>query len=66
MTKTKRLRLLEDIYAQVPTTICRGTCTADCSIIPVFPIELERMEQAAGRKLETLGAHEVLDLKNAS
>lgn len=53
MTKSKKLRVLREIYASVPNPNCKGLCIAACSTIPVFPIELEQLEAAAGRKLPT-------------
>lgn len=54
MTKSKKLRVLGEIYATIPSTECNGLCVAECASIPVLPIELEQLEDAAGRKLPTL------------
>jgi uncharacterized protein len=53
VTKSKKLRVLREIYAAIPSPHCKGLCVAACSTIPVFPIELEQLEAAAGRKLPT-------------
>lgn len=55
MTKTKKLRVLREVYASVPHTVCKGLCVDSCSTIPVYPLELEQLEAAAGRVLPTLG-----------
>ena len=51
MTKTKKLRVLREIYDTIPSPGCKGLCVSQCSTIPVFPIELEQLEEVAGRKL---------------
>ena len=56
MTKTKKLRVLREIYASIPSAGCKGLCVDACSTIPVFPFELEQLEVAAGRKLPTMPA----------
>jgi len=56
VTKSKKLRVLREIYASVPDPGCKGLCADECSTIPVFPFELEQLEAAAGRKLPTLEA----------
>lgn len=54
MTKAKKLRVLHEIYATLPSVGCKGLCVEACSTIPVFPIELEQLEAAAGRRLPTI------------
>lgn len=54
MTKSKKLRVLREVYASVPDPGCKGLCADACSTIPVFPIELEQLEAAAGRRLPTI------------
>jgi hypothetical protein len=58
MTKTKKLRVLQEIYASIPSPGCKGLCVDECSTIPVFPFELEQLETAAGRKLPTISTRE--------
>jgi Fe-S-cluster containining protein len=54
VTKTKKLRVLREIYASIPSVGCKGLCTISCSTVPVFAIELEQLEAATGRKLPTV------------
>jgi Fe-S-cluster containining protein len=58
MTKTKKLRVLQEIYASIPSPNCKGLCIDECSTIPVFPFELEQLETAAGRKLPTISTRD--------
>ena len=53
MTRSKKLRVLREIYATIPSPGCKGLCVDACSTIPVLPIELEQLEVAVGRKLPT-------------
>lgn len=50
-TKGKRLRVLNEAYAELPPVACKGLCWAACSAVPVYPVELDNLEAAAGRKL---------------
>lgn len=50
MTRTKRLRILNEIYAQIPSPNCKGLCWRACTGVPVFPIERAQLE-ATGRKI---------------
>lgn len=56
MTKTKKLRVLREIYESIPSAGCKGLCAAACSTVPVFPFELVQLEAATGRKLPTMPA----------
>lgn len=56
MTKSKKLRVLREIYASIPSPECKGLCVAECSTVPVFPFELEQLEAATGKKLPTIEA----------
>jgi Fe-S-cluster containining protein len=58
VTKTKKLRVLREIYASIPDAGCKGLCTDQCSTIPIFDFELERLEAVTGRKLPTMSAGE--------
>ena len=51
MTKSKKLRVLREIYAAIPSPGCKGLCADACTTIPMFPIEREQLEEAVGRKL---------------
>ncbi len=53
-SRSKRLRVLRDVYAAVPAVGCKGLCWNACAAIPVSELELEAMEQAAGRPLARL------------
>lgn len=52
-TRTKRLRVLHEIYAQLPDVECQGLCHKTCANVPVYPLELEEMQSAARRDLPT-------------
>jgi hypothetical protein len=52
VTRSKRLRILAEIYAEVPDPGCKGLCWEACTSVPVRPLELERLEEKSGRKLE--------------
>ena len=56
MTKTKKLRVLHEIYASIPSPECKGLCTAQCTTVPVFDFELAQLEEVTGRKLPTMPA----------
>lgn len=56
MTKSKKLRVLHEIYASIPSPGCKGLCVDECTSIPVFPFELSQLEAVTGRKLPTLPA----------
>lgn len=60
MTKSKKLRVLREIYASIPSPDCKGLCVDACTTVPVFPFELEQLEGAAGRKLPTVNAGDPL------
>ncbi len=51
MTRSKRLRVLAAIYAEVPEVGCKGFCWQACTSVPVFQLELEQIEAKAGVKL---------------
>lgn len=53
MTKTKRLKVLHEVYARVPSANCKGLCHAACSTIPAEPLEVAQLEAAAGRSITT-------------
>ena len=56
MTKTKKLRVLREIYAAIPSPGCKGLCVDQCTTVPVFSFELEQLEKATSRKLPTMSA----------
>jgi len=56
MTKSKKLRVLREIYDSIPSPGCKGLCVAECSTVPIFAFELEQLEAATGRKLPTMPA----------
>ena len=56
MTKSKKLRILREIYESIPNAGCKGLCVSACSTIPVFTFELDRLEAVTGRKLPTVAA----------
>jgi len=60
MTKTKKLRVLREIYASIPSADCKGLCADQCTTVPVFPFELEQLEAAAGRKLPAAPAGDLI------
>jgi hypothetical protein len=48
MRRSKRLRVLGEIYNAVPSVKCKGLCAASCAGIPLTDVERERLEGAAG------------------
>ena len=56
MTKSKKLRVLREIYASIPDAGCKGLCADTCTTVPMLPIELEQLEAATGRTLPTMPA----------
>lgn len=48
-TKTKRLRVLNEAYAELPQIECKGLCVTTCTLIPLEAIELINIERATGR-----------------
>jgi Fe-S-cluster containining protein len=58
VTRSKKLRVLREIYASIPSPDCKGLCVDECTTVPVFPFELEQLEAATGRKLPTMPAGE--------
>jgi Fe-S-cluster containining protein len=47
---------LQELYDRVPSIECKGMCHGACCFIDASIRERERMEQASGRKLDTLDA----------
>lgn len=60
MTKTKKLRVLREIYASIPDAGCKGLCTEQCTTVPIFDFELEQLEALTGRKLPTIPGGELV------
>lgn len=58
-SRSKRLRVLQEVYASLPPIACKGLCWRACAAIQAKPIELERMESAAGRRLERVEGAEL-------
>ncbi len=50
-TKTKRLRILKEIYATIPTVECKGLCYQSCAVIPVYDVELQALEHRVNHPL---------------
>lgn len=50
----KRLRQLQAIYDQVPNIKCKGSCTDECTFIPVTRVELLAVERTALGPVRTL------------
>lgn len=53
MRRSKRLRVLREVWGSMPSIECKGLCWQSCSTVPVFPIELEALQEHAGRDLAT-------------
>ena len=53
MTRSKKLRVLRDLYARIPEVHCKGLCDAACGMIPMGQLEKEQIEAAIGRPLTT-------------
>ena len=60
MTKTKKLLVLREIYAAIPSPGCKGLCVDQCTTVPVFSFELEQLEKATSRKLPTMSAGDAI------
>jgi Fe-S-cluster containining protein len=60
VTKSKKLRVLREIYESIPSAGCKGLCVDECTSIPVFPFELEQLEVVTGRKLPTIPGGDVI------
>jgi Fe-S-cluster containining protein len=53
-TKTKKLRVLNEIYDSLPSVECKGLCWTTCSFINITPIEEVNIETATGKPVETI------------
>jgi len=53
-TKTKKLRVLNEIYDSLPSVECKGLCWTTCSFINITPVEEMNIEQATGKPVETI------------
>ena len=47
-TLTRRLRVLNEAYAQLPSIECKGLCHESCSFIPLRQIEEDNIAKATG------------------
>ena len=45
---------IEDIYAKLPSIICKGLCHDSCGIIPLSPKERERIAAFTGRRVKVI------------
>ena len=54
MTKSKKLRILREIYESIPSAGCKGLCVSECTTVPVFTFELAQLEAVTARKLPTI------------
>lgn len=54
MRRSKKLRVLREVWDAMPSIECKGLCWQSCSTVPVFPVELELLEERAGHKLNTI------------
>jgi Fe-S-cluster containining protein len=63
MTRSKRLRVLAEVYAKIPEVGCKGLCWETCTSVPVFQLEREQLETKSGAKLEMVSP---VELKNAT
>jgi hypothetical protein len=46
-TKTKRMRLLKELYATIPSIDCSGKCRDQCTLIPMDEVELLYLQKVA-------------------
>lgn len=44
-------RKLDQVYAQVPQVGCKGLCAAFCCVVPMLPLEAERIQERHARPL---------------
>ena len=56
-SRSKKLRVLNALYARIPNANCKGLCANQCSTIPLLQIELDNLEAALGRKLVLLASN---------
>jgi Fe-S-cluster containining protein len=62
-TKTKRLRVLNEIYDALPSVNCKGLCWTNCAYINVLPIEVVNIEQATGAAPELIAVPNLVNGK---
>ncbi len=53
-TRTKKLRVLNEIYAALPSIDCKGLCWNTCGYILVMPIEVQNIEARTGQPVDTV------------
>lgn len=53
-TQSKRFRQLDEIYRMLPGVECQGLCWQNCAAVPVYDVEIKRLEQVAKRSLPML------------
>jgi len=51
-----KLKTIQDVYDAIPTIACQGKCSASCGVIPLFPVEGDRI-QASGGSIPTANVH---------
>ena len=52
MSEGKRIKLLEKQYARIPKIQCKGLCHEACGPIAATELEVKRVEELAGKKLD--------------
>lgn len=45
---------LDDLYAKLPSVMCKGLCHESCSAIPIAPAEREAIAKHTGRRVKVL------------
>lgn len=53
MTRSKKLRVLRELYARIPEAHCKGLCIDACGTIPMGTFEKDQIETAIGRPIGT-------------
>lgn len=41
-----KLKTVADVYAAIPSIACKGKCTQYCGVIPLYPVESEKIQSA--------------------
>lgn len=45
---------LDEIYARLPSVMCKGLCHDSCGVVPIAPAEREAMAKFTGRKVKVM------------
>lgn len=48
-TEAKRQRILEEVYATLPTVDCKGLCFESCAAVPAYDVEVRNLLRVSKR-----------------